>query len=530
MSFDLRASFLREKAPHPIELLVKEANQKFAAMVNHQSKTVEQAVAEYERRYDRLPPPGFDKWFQLAQEADCPIVDEFDTVMHTLEPFWGFSAQEFQARARMVPGDPFLAMEIKNHTVNIFHDTLVLAHFNEIVLEWTRRHQDLFPDMLYVVNGLAEPRVIAPNDRLEHLIHSCAPPAAESLNGTRKNLEVLDLGKESSWQIGMRSCPEDSPSRALVIPDEDNSGIEFVQNVTLAKDWCMHPKAAQRHAMFSSPYNMKITDTMVPIFSHGKPSTSQDILYPSPDYLDGYRAGRYKEEEDGPWEDKTNKLYWVGSDTGGYARGNEWHEFHRQRFVELLSNGENEISLLRRDTSGGWQSYPEKMANLTDLAEVKFSSIDACSHATCHDEFKSLPVGQREDPSRMHGYRFLFDVDGMGRTERYYRLLGSHSTVLKQTMHQEWHDDRLVPWVHYVPISLSMNELPETLRFLALTEKGQKISKDIADAGRDWQRRALREKDMELAFVRILLEYGRLYSEDRDLEGYCPSNRRRLED
>lgn len=509
---------------HPIEILVKKANAEFAAMLASQSKTIDQAMAEYKQRYRRVPPPGFESWAKLALEAECAIVDNFDTIMQTLDPFWGLSAQEMRARAPMTDKAPLALVQISNHSVTMTKDTLVLGHFNEIIMEWTVRHADLLPDMEFIINGLAEPRVIVANDRINHLITTCAPHPEAEVNGTRKSLEIMDLGKESSWQIGTRSCSEDSPSRSIVIPD-NQPGLKFVTNATHAKDWCEHPNAAVSHGLFSSPYNLKITDTLVPVFSHGKPSTSQDILYPSPDYLSGYREGKYNDTLDKPWEEKSNQLYWSGSDTGGYATGQNWRNFHRQRFVELVTNKENDVELLARNEAGRWDSYMEKMGNLTELVDVKFSAIEACTAGVCRDEQKELPVGDRDDPSVAYDHRFLFDVDGMGRTERYYRLLGSRATILKQTMHQEWHDDRLVPWVHYVPVSLSMDELPEMLRFLALTESGQKISKDIADQGRDWQQKALRDKDMDLAFLRILLEYGRLLDPARDESGYCPDGR-----
>lgn len=511
--------------PHPIEVLVKKANEDFAAMLASQSETVDQAIAEYERRYRRVPPPGFESWFRLSQEANCPIVDNFDTVMQTLDPFWGLSGQEVRARATMMSDKPPLAVvSITNHTVTMPEDSLVLAHFNEIIMEWTNRHKDLLPDMEFVVNGLAEPRVIAANDRISHLVTTCAPRPGAEVNGTRRPLEIMDLGRESSWQIGTRSCPEDSPSRSIVVPD-DTPGLPFVKNATHAKDWCQHPEAAVSHGLFSSPYNLKITDTLVPVFSHGKPSTSQDILYPSPDYVSGYREGYYNESQDKPWEQKSNQLYWSGSDTGGYANGQNWRKLHRQRFVGLVTNTENDVQLLRRNESGGWDAYMEKMDNLTELIDVKFSAVESCSGIACREQKEELPVGDHDDPSVAYDHRFLFDIDGMGRTERFYRLLGSRSTVLKQTMHQEWHDDRLVPWVHYVPVSLSMDELPELLRFLALTESGQQISKNIAEQGREWQQKALREEDMDLAFFRVLLEYGRLLGPERDEQGYCPDGR-----
>ena len=509
---------------HPIELLVKEANEEFAAMMAGQSKTIDEAIKEYQRRYNRVPPPGFDEWVKLSLEADCPIIDNFDTIMQSLDPFWGLSAQELRARATMLEKPPLAVVSVVNHTVEMTKDSLVLGHFNEIVMEWTIRRKNSLPDMDFVINGLAEPRVIVANDRIHHLISTCAPIPEGEINGTRKELEVMDLGKESSWQIGTRSCPEDSPSRSILLP-EDKPGLRFIKNATSAKDWCQHPEAAHSHGLFSSPYNLKITDTLVPVFSHGKPSTSQDILYPSPDYLVGYRENVYNDTADTDWETKSNQLYWSGSDTGGYAIGQNWKNFHRQRFVEMVTNKDQEVETLEQDGSGKWTSSTRQLGNLTDLANVKFSAIEACAGFTCKEEEKFLPVGDRDDPTVAYQYRFLFDVDGMGRTERYYRLLGSRATILKQTMHQEWHDDRLIPWVHYVPVSLDMDELPEMLRFLITTESGQKISKDIADQGREWQQKALRDKDMDLAFMRILLEYGRLLSPERDISGYCPDGR-----
>ena len=93
------------------------------------------------------------------------------------------------------------------------------------------------------------------------------------------------------------------------------------------------------------------------------------------------------------------------------------------------------------------------------------------------------------------------------------------------TMFQECYDDRLIPWVHYVPISLKMTELLETLRFLGETERGQEIAKNIAEQGSDWALKVLRQDDLGLAVFRTLLEYGRLYGEERDRTGECPWNR-----
>ena len=71
-----------------------------------------------------------------------------------------------------------------------------------------------------------------------------------------------------------------------------------------------------------------------------------------------------------------------------------------------------------------------------------------------------------------------------------------------------------------------MKELPETLRFLAETPEGQEIAKEIAEAGREWVGKAWRVVDMRVATFRILLEYARLYGEERDRTGECPWDRK----
>ena len=163
---DWKQSLLRIEEPHPIEVLVHEARQEFAQLLRSQSKTVDQARSEYERRYDRAPPAGFDQWVNLALEADSPIIDNFDTIMQTLEPFWGMNSQEFRARSTMIKQRPYAQIVVENHEVTMAHDSLVLGEFNNIIMEWTTKHKDLLGDMTFTVNGLAEPRVIVANDRI----------------------------------------------------------------------------------------------------------------------------------------------------------------------------------------------------------------------------------------------------------------------------------------------------------------------------------------------------------------------------
>jgi hypothetical protein len=48
---------------HPIFELIERAEEEWNKKLRKSSKTIDEAVAEYERRYQRLPPKGFEDWY-----------------------------------------------------------------------------------------------------------------------------------------------------------------------------------------------------------------------------------------------------------------------------------------------------------------------------------------------------------------------------------------------------------------------------------------------------------------------------------
>jgi hypothetical protein len=57
--------------PHPIYELIADAEKKWKEKVNRQSQTLEAAVEEYQRRYKRAPPKGFELWCALSRILVC---------------------------------------------------------------------------------------------------------------------------------------------------------------------------------------------------------------------------------------------------------------------------------------------------------------------------------------------------------------------------------------------------------------------------------------------------------------------------
>ena len=152
---------------------------------------------------------------------------------------------------------------------------------------------------------------------------------------------------------------------------------------------------------------------------------------------------------------------------------------------------------------------------LPTLADVHFHAIRLCVWTECKAQMKYFSMVDRQPDEAQYRYQFVMDLDGNSYSGRFYSHLRSRSVSLKMTIFREWHDDRLYPWMHFVPVSLSMKELPEAMRFLAKTERGAEIAKEIADQGREWWGKLLRPEDFQVYFYRLLLELARVLDEGR---------------
>ncbi|KAG7108179.1 Mitochondrial GTPase 1 like protein [Verticillium longisporum] len=109
---------------------------------------------------------------------------------------------------------------------------------------------------------------------------------------------------------------------------------------------------------------------------------------------------------------------------------------------------------------------------------------------------------------------YLPDIDGNSFSGRYRAFLLSSSMPLKSTIYAEWHDDRLVPWVHFVPFDNTYVDLYGIMdHFL----RGRDAAAErIATDGKRWAETVLRREDMRLYVWRLLLEYARVMDDNRD--------------
>ena len=82
--------------PHPIFQLIENAESAWEEKRNKASKTLKEAYMEYQRRYGRRPPRGFEVWWSYVSNHSVPLPDEYDQIDRDLSPFWSIDPRELQ--------------------------------------------------------------------------------------------------------------------------------------------------------------------------------------------------------------------------------------------------------------------------------------------------------------------------------------------------------------------------------------------------------------------------------------------------
>ncbi|KAJ5721341.1 uncharacterized protein N7483_009275 [Penicillium malachiteum] len=500
-------------------------------MINTQSQTLEACCAEYERRYGRKPPPHFDTWFQVAQEQGFLLVDEFDSMMATMEPLWGVAPSDIRARVENVI-EASQGQGMYRLTVSEGSFTNIGNWMSSVFGTWFKPNVlETLPNMTLAMNTMDEPKVVVPHDMLSHAMKTARnrrkdTPSPGKNPDLAQHVDFLSIGKQNTWDALSVSCAPDTMARDFSLEARKSpylTEMGFLSNVTLSKDVCQFPELHNIHAGLRHPDSMTLTHALVPVFSQAKATCFNDLLYPSPFYVEKMRMEEYKEKEDTEWEEKKNIVYWTGSNTGGRSTHENWRSLQRQRLALMTLDKNRPINLLNRvqkfgGLSSEWVSINSTIASISNNTRVRISAAIQCEEDACAEQNEELQIqtGERDEISAGYEARYNLDIDGNGLSGRFYRLLMSKSAVLKQTLYQEWHDDWLIPWVHYVPLSMDLRDFPEIVRYLTQEPEGEALGQKVAQNSYEWSRRVLRSEDMKLVWWRLMLEYGRLFNDDRD--------------
>ncbi|KAF0320572.1 hypothetical protein GQ607_012153 [Colletotrichum asianum] len=536
-------------ASHPMWHLMTDAEKDFQTTLKRQSKTLEDAVAEYKRRYGIPPPPNFDKWFEFAKANGVQLIDEFDMIHEMLTPFWGLKPKTIRERAREALGfdNKLLGLLIRDHKISHIQggqdwQREATAGMIEKFIQW-------LPSMDLAFNIHDEPRVVVPHEDLARLVKRARdvnmPKANSSPNPSNaftKRHGDLSEGKiieeykrtrfnvfahQPTWTHSRMSCPPDSPSRGL---EEDElsddlskygvSELGFIYNITAMSDICLSPSLGETFGFFDRPNAYNIVHDLFPIFSQSKISSYNDILYPSPWYW--YKKVAYDESKDMPWEQKEDRLYWRGSTTGGFSRNGGWRRQHRQHFVQKINAADQAKVYINRgdEKNPKWEVKQVPRGDYRDIIDVYFSHVGQCDPGDCDAQKEFFKIQGHAEQQDAWKYKYLLDMDGNAFSGRFYAFLQSKSLTFKLAIFREWHFEWLRPWAHYIPMSLQGDDWLEAVRFFGDGALGRNEAERMAISSSDWANKVLRKEDMEVWFFRLLLEYGRVTDDQRDTIGF----------
>ncbi|KAB8263049.1 hypothetical protein BDV32DRAFT_119420 [Aspergillus pseudonomiae] len=549
-----------EAVPHPIDGLIRNAEQEWDRLLTKQVYNLIDAAAQYRQRRGRHPPPGFDKWVEFAQQKDAILIEDlFDQLYDDLSPYWALDPKAMQKQAS--GWEPRIM--VRNHTLSSAGHTGV--NWLEVWTDLISTIADFLPDMDIPLNGMDEPRIIIPWETLSEYREKdrasqklldpatavdqyMALPAYDEAHPNEPFQPPFDGPDKPFWEIMRNACPPESPGRNSNIPHMDfaNPPSEFfnyrnfsktgyIEDFERSKDPCWRAELQALHGSFIEPTSTSTTHELVPLFGGSKLTVNNEILIPPAVYWDDdpRYSGGWK-NQGGSWSDKKDIVYWRGIASGGRNRVDTWTGYQRHRLVSML-NG-TEVSLTNGSKSAGvnfrqpdYQYYnvwagldgtlPEYLNEHCDLGFLDlccFPREDGkhCSYTDPHYKIvEGLPM------KKMYQFKYLPDIDGNSFSGRYRAFLLSTSLPIKATVYKEWHDSRLIPWAHFVPMDSLYMDIYGIIQYF-IGYKGRNghdgQAEKIALNGKSWAEKVLRQEDMQLYVYRLLLEYARLCDERRD--------------
>lgn len=552
---------------HPIDQLITKARAQYATVLGKQSYDLTSAARQYRKRRGRHPPPGFDKWFKYAQSQDAIIVEDFfDRIAEDLTPYWAIDPRtlRYQANANE------FKIVVRNRNATYTDDGAKgrvpwLQLWHGLVQEM----QEELPDVDIPVNVMDESRLLVPWEEINRYVDSSRPsrdltPFAEVIanytglaifdgdENRTQGLEPYDPQWKGGpyWDMVRNACPPDSAARntttltdliqPTLFPEgyPEHSYQGYVSNWTASKDPCHQAHLRGLHGTFIEPLSIRSSQKLIPLFGGSKLSVNNEILLPPATYLNPdpfYSGGKGHGPE---WDKKKNGLVWRGVASGGRSKAENWRHFQRHRFVQMVNGSavlKAETTRIRAETFDlpDWKHYNltatrngylgDWLSTFSDAAFVDMLCFPSNGRKDCAHTNEWFEVKEGFPMEQMYDHKYLPDVDGNSFSGRYRGFLRSTSLPIKATIYNEWHDSRLFPWIHFVPMDNTFIDIYGILDYFIGFEGHEDhddIAKRIAHEGKEWMELVGRRVDMKIYVWRVLLEWARICDDNREKLGW----------
>jgi len=527
------------------------------------SSSLQVAVGEYrERHVGRNPPPKFDVWYEFAKARDSMVLDHFPQMQNDLLPFWGVPPAKLREGVRRAAAEPDMAiLQIQGGQAR--HNLPPASGYKPVMEDLVALVQGFaehLPDMELAINLDERPRVLAPWDDVQRFTKAAnrlrggnllpgtpaslgEMPVALSASGGKNQAPGSFTSVRALREMTALTCPPGTKARAGSHWDirdlctscaKPQSQGQHLTNWPLSQDICHQSDLLRLHGFHMTAPALRPLQELLPVFSRAKTDSYSDILIPL------RRISEVGEPNTDGFEMKWKKLFWRGK----VDRLHSGHELlrggHQERLVHLLSGparSERTRLLLPRKNRFSLEEVPTGALNDILPVDVAFLGYSPCGTAgdrhckDVADEFATRP--DDKEPLRSQ-YVMVVDTDD-GPPREVLRTLRSGSVPFLGSIFKEWYTERLMPWVHFVPIDLRFHGLHSTITYFLGIKKmdGRKLNgrevemparaedgKWIADQGQRWAAKALRKEDAEVYLFRLLLEWSRVVNDNRDTIGF----------
>ncbi|KAG5220047.1 glycosyltransferase family protein [Salix suchowensis] len=236
---------------HPIIELMGRAQKEWQTKLDRASKTLPAAVAEYQRRYKRLPPPGFDAWWNYVEEHNVMLPDEYDQIWRDLEPFWAMEPLDLQ---RLVEDEQ---AEVETYTIGRDNMTSPVAlnigrRKMLCVGGRHRRTAEGCPTALTAISSDARTRGQLFAAAAKNQSQSIPAIGRQTLIFVAVPLSGLPKAETKNLQL---TCRPTSPAYKYGIdftkpPPALPKGKTFIWNHRTSMDPCIHPSLFYQHGEF----------------------------------------------------------------------------------------------------------------------------------------------------------------------------------------------------------------------------------------------------------------------------------------
>ncbi|PHH92467.1 hypothetical protein CDD83_7215 [Cordyceps sp. RAO-2017] len=302
-------------------------------------------------------------------------------------------------------------------------------------------------------------------------------------------------------------------------------------------DSCEQPDLQHLHGFFLSDQRLSPIRQLVPLFSASKTDGFRDIMIPIP-------RSRL-EKPDIPWQfsRRYDNLFWRGTVGNNSISNQALRGGHKFRLLHLLNrpHEHDKVTMVFPAPGQEDQFGAEKVlvAEANRAMPISAGMVDysACEGENC--EAVKQVFGTEADTEEALEYRYVLLTDeDDGPPGELIRTIRSGSVPFISTIFRTWYTERLVPWLHFVPVDVRYQALHTAFSYFTGTEKRPKINgretglqgrhfdgEWIGRRGQKWAEQALSKRDMEIYLFRLLLEWGRLIDDRRGEIGY-----RRMQD